>query len=202
MSDLLPLGVRGVQIKPGDHICAFYVGLEERDQVLLPYLREGLLAGDKVICVVDASEPSEVLASIGPDIDVDGCIASEQFELRPSGEAYLPEGSFSTGDMLDFWNAFVGAAFGEGGYRFARSVGEMTWALRDAPGVDELLGYESELNRFMPKYPQLMLCLYDLERFGGGIVIDMLKTHPKLLLGGMLLDNPYYLSPDEFLAVR
>jgi hypothetical protein len=202
MSDLLPLGVAGVRVKPGDHICAFYVGLEERDQVLLPYLREGLLAGDKVICVVDASEPSEVLASIGPDIDVDGCIASQQFELRPSSEAYLPEGLFSTGDMLEFWNASVGSALGEGGYRFARAVGEMTWALRDAPGVEELVGYESELNRFMPKYPQLILCLYDLKRFGGGIVVDMLKTHPKLLLGGMLLDNPYYLSPDEFLAVR
>ena len=202
MSDLVPLGVAGVQVNAGDHICAFYVGLEERDQVLLPYLREGLRAGDKVICVVDASEPSEVLASIGPDIDVDGCIASQQFELRPSSEAYLPEGSFSTGDMLEFWNASVGAALGEGGYRFARTVGEMTWALRDAPGVEELVGYESELNRFMPKYPQLILCLYDLKRFGGGIVVDMLKTHPKLLLGGMLLDNPYYLSPDEFLAVR
>ena len=202
MSDLLPLGVAGVQVKPGDHICAFYVGLAERDQVLLPYLREGLLAGDKVICVVDASEPSEVLASIGPDIDVDGCIASQQFDFRPSSEAYLPEGSFSTGDMLEFWNASVGAALGEGGYTFARAVGEMTWALRDAPGVEELVGYESELNRFMPKYPQLILCLYDLKRFGGGIVVDMLKTHPKLLLGGMLLDNPYYLSPDEFLAVR
>ena len=202
MSDLLPLGVAGVQVRPGDHICAFYVGVEERDQVLLPYLREGLRAGDKVICVVDASEPAEVLASIGPDIDVDGCIASQQFELRPSSDAYLPEGSFSTGDMLEFWNASVGAALGEGGYTFARAVGEMTWALRDAPGVEELVGYESELNRFMPKYPLVILCLYDLKRFGGGIVVDMVKTHPKLLLGGMLLDNPYYLSPDEFLATR
>ena len=202
MSDLLPLGVAGVQVRPGDHICAFYVGVEERDQVLLPYLREGLRAGDKVICVVDASEPAEVLAGIGPDIDVDGCIASQQFQLQPSSDSYLATGSFSTGDMLEFWNASVGAALGEGGYTFARSVGEMTWALRDAPGVEELVGYESELNRFMPKYPQLILCLYDLKRFGGGLMVDMLKTHPKLLLGGMLLDNPYYLSPDEFLATR
>ena len=58
MSDVLPLGVAGVNVRPGDHICAFYVGVEERDQVLLPYLREGLRAGDKVICVVDASEPA------------------------------------------------------------------------------------------------------------------------------------------------
>jgi hypothetical protein len=30
----------------------------------------------------------------------------------------------------------------------------------------------------------------------------MLKTHPKLLLGGMVLENPHYLSPDELLAAR
>jgi hypothetical protein len=28
------------------------------------------------------------------------------------------------------------------------------------------------------------------------------KTHPKALLGGMVIDNPYYLDPDEFLASR
>jgi hypothetical protein len=36
------------------------------------------------------------------------------------------------------------------------------------PGVDELVGYESELNRFMPRYRKAVLCLYDLERFCGG----------------------------------
>jgi hypothetical protein len=40
--------------------------------------------------------------------------------------------------------------------------------------------------------------MYDLERFGGGVVVDLLKTHPKLLLGGVLIDNPHALTPDEF----
>jgi hypothetical protein len=30
----------------------------------------------------------------------------------------------------------------------------------------------------------------------------MLKTHPKLLLGGMVLDNPNFLSPDDYRATR
>jgi hypothetical protein len=54
----------------------------------------------------------------------------------------------------------------------------------------------------MPRYPQWGLCLYDLGRFGGGILLDVLKTHRKVLLGGMVLDNPHYLTPDEFLAQR
>jgi hypothetical protein len=48
----------------------------------------------------------------------------------------------------------------------------------------------------------VFLCLYELDRFGGDVLVDVLKTHPKVLFGGMILDNPYYLAPDEFLAAR
>jgi hypothetical protein len=83
-----------------------------------------------------------------------------------------------------------------------RAAGEMTWALRQMPGVEELIGYEAKLNKFLPKYPQVIVCLYELGRFTGEVLVEVLKTHPKVLLGGMLLDNPYYLEPDEFLASR
>jgi hypothetical protein len=48
----------------------------------------------------------------------------------------------------------------------------------------------------------VILCLYELDQFSGEVLVDVLKTHPKVLLGGMVLDNPYYLEPDEFLATR
>ena len=57
-----------------------------------------------------------------------------------------------------------------------------------------------ELNTFLPQYPQVIVCLYDLDQFDGRVVVDLLRTHPKILLCGTLLDNPYYLEPHEFLA--
>ena len=36
------------------------------------------------------------------------------------------------------------------------------------------------------------MCLYDLEQFGGAVIFNLLKTHPILLLGGLLLENPHY----------
>jgi hypothetical protein len=30
--------------------------------------------------------------------------------------------------------------------------------------------------------------------------LDVLKTHPKVLLGGHVVENPYYLSPERNLA--
>jgi hypothetical protein len=84
----------------------------------------------------------------------------------------------------------------------ARNIGDMSWAHRDEGVVSDLMGYESELNRIMSNFPQVNLCLYDLTRCSGDLIMDVLKTHPKALLGGMVIDNPYYLDPDEFLASR
>jgi hypothetical protein len=78
----------------------------------------------------------------------------------------------------------------------------MTWALKEFPGVEDLVDYEAELNDFLPLYPQVIMCLYDLDLFDGSVVVDLLRTHPKLLLCGSLLDNPYYLEPAEFLAAK
>ena len=44
-----------------------------------------------------------------------------------------------------------------------------------------------------------MLCLYDLDRFSGEVVVNIVKTHPQVLIQGILVENPYYLGPDEFL---
>ena len=203
MIDSLELGIPGVRLSPGDHVCAFYRGLQEHDEILIPYLRAGIQAGDKCVCIVDTADPSTVLAVLSDEIDdVDGCVDRDQLEVRSSTDAYLRSGRFSTGAMLNFWQESATAALVDGPFDFSRSVGEMTWALRDVPGVEELMGYESELNRFLPQYPQVILCLYDLHRFSGEVLVDLLKTHPRVLLFGRVLDNPNYLEPDEFLASR
>jgi hypothetical protein len=196
------LGVAGLTLLEGDHVCAFYRGIAERDELLIPYLRDGLASGDRCVCVVDACDPETVLARLGSVIDVAAPLAGRQLDVLSSRDTYLLGGGFSTDRMLDFWRTQVAAAIDDGGYHFARSVGEMTWALRDAPGVEALLGYESRLNRFLPEYPQVILCLYDLEAFSGDVIVDILKTHPKVLVGGSLIENPYYVEPDEYLAAR
>jgi hypothetical protein len=197
----VPLGVPGVHIAPGDHLCAFYRGLAERDEILIPFLRHGLQRGDKCICVVDATDPETVLAALAAGDDDATLLGDGRLEVHGSRETYLRGGRFSTGSMLTFWEDALDSAVA-GGYAFTRAVGEMTWSMQDMPGVDELITYESQLNQFLPRYPQVILCLYDLERFSGNILMDVLKTHPKVLVGGMLVANPFYLHADEFLAGR
>jgi len=193
--------VLGMQLSVGDHICGFYRKPSERDDILIPFLVDGLQAGDKCTCVVDSCTPDDVLASMSAHIEVDPYVSLRQLEVLDSYATYLADGGFLPARMLQFWEAkarqspFTGTGL-------ARNIGDMSWAHRSQDAVTELIGYESELNRIMANFPQVNLCLYDLTRCSGDLIMDVLKTHPKALLGGMVIDNPYYLEPDEFLASR
>jgi hypothetical protein len=176
---------------------------KERDEIMLPFLRAGLQAGHKCFCVVDSSPTSQVLEDLGDDIDTKAALAQRQLELFTAGETYLRTRPFSTEGILDFWRETASVAAAEGGYPFSRVVGEMPWALHDLPDErEEFFRYEAELNRFAPQYPQAIVCLYDLGHFGGGILLDLLRTHPKLVVSGQLVENPYYLPPDLYLSSK
>jgi hypothetical protein len=47
--------------------------------------------------------------------------------------------------------------------------------------------------------PSIKDGLYHLGRFGGDAVIDIMRTHPMVIIGGILQHNPFFVPPDEFL---
>jgi sugar diacid utilization regulator len=195
----IPSGLPGLSFQPGDHICAIYRGSAGRDEALLPFLRAGLEAGDLCTAVLDQVDADDLLAELAADSDA---LDGDALAVLNSTEAYLREGYFDKERMIEFWEDSIGRGLADGRHIFARSCGEMTWSLREVSGVESLVEYECELNRFLPRYPQVIMCLYDLDLFDGQLVVDLLRTHPKLLLCGSLLDNPYYMEPEEFLATH
>lgn len=197
----VPLGPPGIHAHAGDHICALYRGQAGRDEILLPFLREGIEAGHKVVAVVDEADPDEITARLDEECPASQARERDQLHLRTSTETYLAGGAFSQESMLQFWDDAMGSGEQEG-FGFSRTLGEMTWALRQFPGCEDLLEYESALNKIVPGRQQVAVCLYDLDRFDGSVVVDLMRTHPKLLVCGTLLDNPYFQDPDEFLASR
>jgi hypothetical protein len=199
--DSVALGIPGVDIASGDHLCAFYHGSPQRNDILYPFLVAGLTAGDKVFCAVDTPEPKDVLHALEADVDLAVCLERRQLHVQRSLETYLPDGGFSAEALIDFWDDTIGGALASG-FPFARAVGEMTWAMTQLIGPVQLVGYESALNRFLSRYPQVILCLYDLDGVSGELLVDLLRTHPRVLLGGVVHHNPYYVPPDEFLAFR
>jgi hypothetical protein len=195
----MELGTPGVTLTQGEHVCGFYYGEDERDAILLPFLRNGLLAGDKCVAVVDSTRPAELLERIGAGPEL---VASGQVEFYDSAQTYLRTGSFQPESMISFWEERARATSEEGRFGFARVVGEMSWLERVAPPRELVVRYETWADEFAARYPHAVLCLYDLRRLGSGVLLDLLRTHPKLLLGGLVLENPHHITGDEFAAAR
>ena len=194
-------GLPGVSFTPGLHICAFYRGPTQRDELLLPYLREGLAAGDKCICVTDDPTAGEAVRALGAEFGIDTTSSSAQLQPMDSGSTYLSGGCFTIEKMMGFWNDNMSDAVGRDGFGFVRAAGEMTWALRGLPGSDLLMAYEATLNVFLHRYPQVLLCFYDLTQFANGeVLMEILRTHPTVLVSGQLLENPWYVEPEEYLG--
>jgi hypothetical protein len=191
-------GLPGLDLRPGDHVCAMYAGSAQRDEFLVPYLGSGLLAGEKCVCVLDESEPEATLAALRTMVDVDAALALHQLELSDATATYLTSGEFVTRDVIGFWDSHVNDALKRGQYASGRVAGEVPSILRERPGgLEAFMEYEMELYDYSRSHPELvLLCMYDLETFGGAAIVDMLRTHPRVLLGGLVLDNPHFIAPN------
>jgi hypothetical protein len=181
------------------HICAFFNDIDEQHRVLRSFITEGFAREDKALHIVDPDAREAHLRRLGEaGIDVEGALSSGQLEVRRWQDAYLRGGRFDQDAMLAFIEEQLEASAAPGA-RHLRLVAHMEWSLLDKPGVDDLLEYETRLNYLIPKYDDVVICTYDLSRFGASVVMDALRTHPVVLIGGLLQENPFFVPPDQYL---
>ncbi|WP_214364630.1 MEDS domain-containing protein [Pseudonocardia sp. H11422] len=189
MVPVLP-GIPGVEIKSGDHICALYTDSSERDGAMMPFLREGLSRGDRCMVGLDDRDAAGIVGSLGPDVDGEACIASGQLEVLGAADRdFLPD-TLSFDRLIAFWEGIITDAI-PGSYEFTRIASESAWWNSHLGGFTDLLCYEAALTAFVARQAVAFLCMYDLEARNGGLIIQLVRTHPRFLMSGMLFDNPY-----------
>jgi hypothetical protein len=181
------------------HICAFFNSADEQHRVLGSFIKDGFDCGDKAFHLVDPQQREDHLRRLAEaGIDVHEAMGSGQLEVRPWQDGPLQGGEFDQ----DAWVASFEHVLQSGpaaGYARTRFLAQMEWALVDLPGVEDLIEFETRVNYVVPKYDNAVICAYDLSRFGASVVMDALRTHPAVLIGGLLQENPFFVPPDEFL---
>jgi CheY-like chemotaxis protein len=181
------------------HICAFFNGIEEQHRVLRSFIKEGLDSGDKSFHIVDPRLRDDHLTRLSDaGIDAEKAMATGQLDVRTWEEAYLHKDRFEQDAMLHLIEDVL-RSNGAAGYAQTRIVAQMEWALLDKPGVDDLIEYETRVNYVLPRYSAPTICAYDLSKFSASVIIDVMRTHPMVIIGGVLQDNPFFVSPDQFL---
>lgn len=186
------LGFTDEPYPAGTHICYLYNSDDERRQILPLYARQALLGHEAFNYVADVPSRADLPRAL-EELDLAAAVRDRpgQAEAAITAEGYFPMGRFDPDDMLArLREAYVqGQARGLAGARFA---GEMTWALRGIPGADRILECESRINELIKEAPMTIMCQYDLNRFDGGLIYDVLNVHPVVIVGGHLLRNPFY----------
>jgi hypothetical protein len=181
------------------HICAFFNSIDEQHRVLRPFIKDGFDRGDMAYHLVDPERREEHLRWLtDAGINVQKAMGTGQLEVRPWQDGPLHGGRFDQ----DTWLASFERVLQSGpaaGYAQTRFLSHMEWALVDLPGTDDLIEFETRVNYVVPKYEDQVICAYDLTKFGASVVMDALRTHPVVIIGGLLQENPFFVSPDQLL---
>jgi MEDS: MEthanogen/methylotroph, DcmR Sensory domain len=183
----------------GRHICAFFNGMDEHYRVLRSFITDGFDQGEKAFHLVDPARREDHLRRLADaGVDVEGATASGQLEVHPWEDGPLHGERFDQ----DTWLAGFEEVLQSGpasGYSKTRFLAQMEWALVDMPGTDDLIEFETRVNYVVPKYDDAVICSYDLSRFPASTVMYALRTHPVVIIGGLLQENPFYVDPDQLL---
>jgi hypothetical protein len=188
----------GVDLGTHRHICAFFTGVDEQYRVLRSFIKDGLDRGDRAFHLVDPGHGGEHLRRLAEaEIDVRAAIGTGQLQVQVWEPARAGDRRFDPDSWLgSFQRALESGP--EAGYARTRFLGHMGWAHADAADDEDWFKFEARLNEVLAEHEDTVICAYDLTAIGAGVVIDALRTHPAVILGGLLQENPFFAPPDQF----
>ncbi len=195
-----PSQLGGYRLTRSCHVCAFFATPDEEYEVLMPFIRDGFDAGAKAFHTIDPArieDHTRRLAAAG--IDVDESRRSGQLDLRSWNEVHLCCGTFEPKATGSLFMQALGEAETQG-FTHTRFISHMGWAAKQEASSHRLLDYEARANLAAEEGPaSQVICVYDLTVFSADFVLDVMRTHPLVLIGGTLYENPLYVPPVEFL---
>lgn len=198
--NLVDLGFAELKLPAGTHICQIYSDDAERDDSLMQFIACGLKAREKAACFsenVTAAKLGEYLAKSG--ISQDEAIGSGALTKAGTNEVYFANDKFDPDVMLGLLSEFYDKSVAEG-YSAARVIGEMSKDIATVAGGSRLIEYESRVSMLLRDHPVTAVCQYNAADFDGATIMDVLKVHPMMVVRGSVIQNPFYISPEEVLA--
>jgi hypothetical protein len=185
----------GEDIDQPGHICAFFSSRDEEYETLIPYLKDGVDVGEQVVNVLDEARLRDHRARLeAASVPVD----DGRLLVSSSEDTYLAGGIFDMARMVAFVRDHLVAAAADG--RCVRTAGWMDWLYREAPGSERAMEYEARMNLLVPTFDCTFMCVYDLTKLHGEMLVDILATHPYVVLRGQIRQNPFYVLPEVYLS--
>ncbi|WP_235216663.1 MEDS domain-containing protein [Archangium violaceum] len=184
----------------GDHVCLVYERPEEHVAALVPYIRQGLERGERCVYVVDEHGVGEVAATLrAHGVETERARARGALVFLSQREAFLRGGRFEPDEMIAYFRRVEQESLAAG-FTGVCATGEMSWALGPEPSREELLRYETLLNCYLPGSRAMANCQYHRSRFSPEVIRDVLRAHPRVILGDEVHENLFYETPEMLLG--
>ena len=181
------------------HVCAFVNQRSDQDGVFDSFISQGIDGGDRLLYVVDPAEsaaPVNRLRHLG--YDAAKLLEHHRCEVHTWTNTYLRDDRFDAAATLELLeHALVRQLSSR-----VRIMCDMDWAAGRPGVVDRLIEVEAKVNFIHAGREHVVICSYDYAKFDGAFIVDVLRTHPMVLIGGMLQENPFFVPPSEFLEER
>jgi anti-sigma regulatory factor (Ser/Thr protein kinase) len=162
------------------HQALIYAGDEEFLAGTLPFVRDGLDAGEPVLVALPEDKIAALRGELGPDSDL---VHFEDMASLGRNPARI----------IPVWREFVAAA--EAG-RPLRGIGEPAWPGRSEAELAECDHHESLLNRAFADAPAFtLLCPYDKRGLADEVLEAARRNHPELIEAGRRRTSGEYVDP-------
>lgn len=195
----ISLGFSTTRFQPGVHMCMIYRDETERRSIISKYIESGILANEKIGYFTDIMTPEELKKWFHDlSIEIPSDPNNKQVTIAAAKDVYCPKKKFVPKDMINVLRTYYDSSIKEG-FTGARVTGETTWTLEKIPGVEHFIEYEASINTAVETHPVTVMCQYDVTKFTGAALFDILQVHPLMVVHGQIVKNPAYLHPDEFL---
>ena len=195
------INLAGFNLGKHRHACAFFHTQDQEDKVVVPFLKEGIDRGEKAFCVLDHNMRLHLLQKLSL-AGIEATLAEKrgQLEVKQWDRAVVRDGRFDQDTVL----ALIQTALSRGrerGFALTRFVARMEWALEYGVGIHELVEFETRVNHISPRFQDPLICVYNLAKcdINAGAVLDILRTHPLVIIGDLVAENPFFVPPEIFL---
>ncbi|MET9392061.1 anti-sigma factor RsbA family regulatory protein [Streptomyces sp. NPDC006624] len=170
-------------LTPFAHPALLYRDEQEYLDGTVPFVREGLEAGEPVAVAVPGGNLALIRDALGADAG-----AVRLLDMREAGRN---PGRIIPGVLRAFSDAQPAG-------RRVRIVGEPFWAGRSGTEYPACAQHEALINAAFQGRPATILCPYDSERLPGHVLADVYATHPTVIPAGSRTeqDSPTYAPGD------
>jgi len=169
------------------------MGDEEERAVIDPFFVEGMMRGQKAVYIVDPAKRDDTHARLRKSAPSDDVL-----DVTTWNDAHLKGGSFDPERMMAALEEMM-REHAASGRPPMRIVGQMGWIFSQPPGIEQLVAYEASVNDVLNRGKTPTVCVYDVRRLNGSMMMDLLRAHPLTVMNGVLHENPFYTQADEML---